>query len=102
MSRPSVRPGFRSGCIGMFVILLTLRLPNPGGVATKRDPRGPLRTLKCGRYRVFQAGELAERSNAAVLKTVSPQGLGGSNPSLSARPLHPPPVMSDVALRRKC
>src|SRR5437016_6304104 len=30
-------------------------------------------------------GELAERSNAAVLKTVSPQGLGGSNPSLSAR-----------------
>jgi NADH:quinone reductase (non-electrogenic) len=31
-------------------------------------------------------GELAERSNAAVLKTVSPQGLGGSNPSLSAKP----------------
>jgi uncharacterized protein YjbI with pentapeptide repeats len=31
-------------------------------------------------------GELAERSNAAVLKTVSPQGLGGSNPSLSATP----------------
>ena len=30
------------------------------------------------------AGEVAERSNAAVLKTVSPQGLGGSNPSLSA------------------
>ena len=29
-------------------------------------------------------GELAERSNAAVLKTASPQGLGGSNPSLSA------------------
>ena len=28
---------------------------------------------------------MAERSNAAVLKTVSPQGLGGSNPSLSAR-----------------
>jgi taurine dioxygenase len=27
---------------------------------------------------------LAERSNATVLKTVSPQGLGGSNPSLSA------------------
>jgi hypothetical protein len=32
----------------------------------------------------FKSGELAERSNAAVLKTVSPQGLGGSNPSLSA------------------
>src|SRR5437879_10575015 len=31
------------------------------------------------------AGELAERSNAADLKSVSPQGLGGSNPSLSAR-----------------
>ena len=29
-------------------------------------------------------GELAERSNAAVLKTASPQGLGGSNPTLSA------------------
>ena len=30
-------------------------------------------------------GELAEWSNAAVLKTVVPQGTGGSNPSLSAR-----------------
>src|SRR3954465_1261966 len=29
-------------------------------------------------------GELAEWSNAAVLKTASPKGLGGSNPSLSA------------------
>src|SRR5690348_8670903 len=34
---------------------------------------------------IFKPGELAERSNAAVLKTASPQGLGGSNPSLSAR-----------------
>src|SRR5439155_7951069 len=33
----------------------------------------------------FKPGELAERSNAADLKSVSPQGLGGSNPSLSAR-----------------
>src|SRR5688500_4314653 len=32
----------------------------------------------------MRAGELAERSNAADLKSVSPQGLGGSNPSLSA------------------
>ena len=32
----------------------------------------------------FNPGELAERSNAAVLKTASPKGLGGSNPSLSA------------------
>jgi hypothetical protein len=30
------------------------------------------------------SGEVAEWSNAAVLKTVSPSGLGGSNPSLSA------------------
>ena len=29
-------------------------------------------------------GELAEWSKAAVLKTVDPQGSGGSNPSLSA------------------
>ena len=29
-------------------------------------------------------GEVAERSKAAVLKTVDPQGSGGSNPSLSA------------------
>ncbi len=29
-------------------------------------------------------GEMAEWSNAAVLKTVVPQGTGGSNPSLSA------------------
>ncbi len=31
----------------------------------------------------FRDGELAERSNAAVLKTVVLQGTGGSNPSLS-------------------
>ncbi len=29
-------------------------------------------------------GEVAERSKAAVLKTVGPRGSGGSNPSLSA------------------
>ena len=29
-------------------------------------------------------GEMAEWSNAAVLKTVVPQGTGGSNPSFSA------------------
>ena len=29
-------------------------------------------------------GEVAEWSNAAVLKTVEPKGSGGSNPSLSA------------------
>ena len=30
-------------------------------------------------------GELAERLNAADLKSARPKGLGGSNPSLSAR-----------------
>ena len=33
---------------------------------------------------IFLCGELAEWSNAAVLKTVEPKGSGGSNPSLSA------------------
>ena len=32
----------------------------------------------------FAPGEMAEWSIAAVLKTVDPQGSGGSNPSLSA------------------
>ena len=32
----------------------------------------------------FCAGEMAERSNAAVLKTVEGNTSGGSNPSLSA------------------
>ncbi len=35
-------------------------------------------------YLYFCAGELAERSNAAVLKTVDCHRSGGSNPSLSA------------------
>jgi hypothetical protein len=39
-------------------------------------------------YSTFVPGEMAEWSNAAVLKTVELQGSGGSNPSLSAkRPL---------------
>ena len=33
-------------------------------------------------------GEMAEWSNAAVLKTVVPRGTGGSNPSLSAKKIH--------------
>jgi hypothetical protein len=37
----------------------------------------------------FCSGEMAERSNAAVLKTVVPQGTGGSNPSLSAKSKKP-------------
>ena len=35
----------------------------------------------------FRAGEMAERSNAAVLKTVDCNRSGGSNPSLSAKTL---------------
>ena len=35
----------------------------------------------------FVPGEMAERSNAAVLKTVVPKGTGGSNPSFSAENL---------------
>ena len=38
------------------------------------------------------SGELAEWSNAAVLKTVDPKGSGGSNPSLSAINKKPPPM----------
>lgn len=33
----------------------------------------------------FTCGEVAEWSNAAVLKTVVPQGTVGSNPTLSSR-----------------
>jgi hypothetical protein len=41
-----------------------------------------------------RAGEVAEWLNAAVLKTVDPQGFGGSNPSLSAiPPLQPAPLL---------
>ena len=36
----------------------------------------------------FCAGEMAERSNAAVLKTVEGHTSGGSNPSLSATIAH--------------
>ncbi len=35
--------------------------------------------------RIFDPGEMAERSNAAVLKTVEGNTSGGSNPSLSAK-----------------
>ena len=35
---------------------------------------------------IHRTGELAERSNAAVLKTVDCNRSGGSNPSLSAIP----------------
>ena len=37
----------------------------------------------------FRAGEMAERSNAAVLKTVDCYRSGGSNPSLSAHKKSP-------------
>ena len=41
-------------------------------------------------------GEMAERSIAAVLKTVEPRGSGGSNPSLSAINLKYQSVMKIV------
>ena len=42
----------------------------------------------CTRKReiVRRSGEMAEWSNAAVLKTVDVQASGGSNPSFSAKP----------------
>ena len=52
----------------------------------------PLRTINRGKDlaewkngATFVPGKLAEWSIAAVLKTVEPQGSGGSNPSLSAK-----------------
>ena len=39
-------------------------------------------------------GEMAEWSNAVVLKTIEPKGSGGSNPSLSAT-LHKPVINPD-------
>src|SRR3954471_23456329 len=57
------------------------------GIAYQPGVQFPCPELKCGRVRPFSSpGGLAERSNAADLKSVSPQGLGGSNPSPSARP----------------
>src|SRR3954463_1348935 len=45
----------------------------------------PRLSLKCGRTRPFSSpGGVAERFNAADLKSASPKGLGGSNPSPSA------------------
>lgn len=43
---------------------------------TKKDEAGEIE---------FDFGEMAEWSNAAVLKTVDLNGSGGSNPSLSAK-----------------
>ena len=40
------------------------------------------------RHTYFCAGEMAERSNAAVLKTVEVKASGGSNPSLSAKSMN--------------
>ncbi len=43
-------------------------------------------------------GKMAERSNAAVLKTVDLHGSGGSNPSLSARKREKPSDLLDFSL----
>jgi hypothetical protein len=42
-------------------------------------------------YDNITPGELAEWSNAAVLKTVEPKGSRGSNPLLSAKKKNPSP-----------
>ncbi len=42
------------------------------------------RLIQKRRHAIITNGELAEWSNAAVLKTVVPQGTRGSNPLLSA------------------
>src|SRR5215831_20318170 len=57
-----------------------------GRVATPRRPgeREPVAPVSARRDNA-RAGEVAEWLNAAVLKTVDPQGFGGSNPSLSAK-----------------
>ena len=41
---------------------------------------------------------MAERSNAAVLKTVDLHGSGGSNPSLSAKEMEKSSVLLDFSL----
>ena len=48
-------------------------------------------------FDTLSRGELAEWSNAAVLKTVEPQGSGGSNPSLSASQLNSFSFVDSVA-----
>src|SRR6478736_9966695 len=57
-----------------------------GPPAQRRDVRseGCPVALMSARRDNARAGEVAEWLNAAVLKTVDPQGFGGSNPSLSA------------------
>lgn len=47
------------------------------------------KAAKIGILVTFALGEMAERSNAAVLKTVDCNRSGGSNPSLSAKALKP-------------
>lgn len=40
--------------------------------------------IKNGNYLYIRTGDVAEWSNASVLKTDVPRGTGGSNPSISA------------------
>ena len=52
---------------------------------TVGPPRSAAQPRKQSGTSSQRIGEVAERSNAAVLKTVGPPGPGGSNPSLSAK-----------------
>src|SRR6185436_8408279 len=95
--------GFQFGLHPVSLLILSLYRTKTTKGPLSCNRRGTCRGLKCGRYGRFSSpGEMAERSNAAVLKTVSPQGLGGSNPSLSARtfllPVPPGPILGDATL----
>ncbi len=58
------------------------------GNANGYSKRRPLRTFLYNKNSPYICpGEMAERSIAAVLKTVEVRASGGSNPSLSANPM---------------
>src|SRR5690606_1863129 len=71
--------GLRSGASPCLLTTLLCDAPVPASVGTL----SPWRPDSIGVRR--RTGGVAERSNAAVLKTAVPQGTGGSNPSPSAR-----------------
>src|SRR5262245_41340848 len=80
--------GRRNGMKNLLIERMVGRPP----VQRKRGP-GPRRAIQLALEPVAplsarrdnaRVGEVAEWLNAAVLKTVDPQGFGGSNPSLSA------------------
>ena len=73
VSRIAARIAFSPGGGGSVFVRRNTKRENFGIIC------GHLCFIKCATF-----GEVAEWSIAAVLKTVDPQGSGGSNPSLSA------------------